>query len=149
MEREKIKIKVKRLHPDAILPSYAHPGDAGMDIYSVEDKIIKTGERVLVSTGLAIELPEGYVSLIWDKSGLANNFGLKTMGGVIEHTYRGEYKIVMFNTSKEDYFIKKGAKIAQLLVQPIITAEIEQVEELSDSSRGQSGFGSTGLEKKV
>jgi dUTP pyrophosphatase len=143
-----VNIKIKKLHPDAILPSYAHPGDAGLDIYSVEDKIIKAGERILVSTGISIEIPEGFVGLVWDKSGLANNFGLKTMGGVMDAGYRGEYKIVLFNTSKEDYFIKRGSKIAQLLVQPIITAEIEQVQELSDTSRGQGGFGSTGLEKK-
>ena len=143
-----VRVKVKKLVPDAILPSYAHPGDAGMDIYSVEDRIIKAGERALVSTGLSIELPEGLVGLVWDKSGLANNSGLKTMAGVMDSGYRGEYKIVIFNTSKEDYFIKKGAKIAQLLIQPIMTAEIEQVEELSDTSRGTGAFGSTGLDKK-
>jgi dUTP pyrophosphatase len=141
-----VKIKVKKLHPEAILPSYAHPGeDAGMDIYSVEEAIIKAGERALISTGLAMEFPPGHVCLVWDKSGLAVKNGLKTMAGVIEHSYRGEYKIAVFNTSKEDYPIKKGQKIAQILVQPILTAEIEEVSELSDSSRGSGGFGSTGL----
>jgi len=145
---KRVKVKVKKLHPEAIIPSYAHPGDAGLDLYSVENLIIPAGERALVPTGLAIELPEGYVSLIWDKSGLAAKNGIKTMGGVIEYTYRGEYKVVMFNTSKENYEIKKGQKIAQLLVQPIVTAEIEEVSELSESSRGTGGFGSTGLDKK-
>jgi len=145
---EKIKIKIKKLHSDAILPYYPHEGDAGLELFSVEDRIIKAGERALVPTGLSIELPPGYVSLIWDKSGLASKEGLKTMGGVIEHGYRGEYKIVIFNTSKADYQIKKGQKIAQLLVQPIITAEVEEVSELSESSRGTDGFGSTGLYKK-
>ena len=144
----KVKIKVKKLHPDAIIPYYPHEGDAGLEIFSVEDLIIKAGERALIPTGLSIELPPGYVSLIWDKSGLASKSGLKTMGGVIEHGYRGEYKIVIFNSSKEDYPIKKGQKIAQLLVQPIMTAEIEEVQELSESSRGADGFGSTGLFKK-
>lgn len=148
---EKVKIKIKKLHPDAITPSYSHPGDAGLDLYSVEDITIKAGERAIVPTGIAIEYPEGYCTLIWDKSGLAANSGLKTMAGVIEHNYRGECKIVIFNTSKEDYFIKKGQKICQLLVQPIITAEIEELKEhenLSETSRGANGFGSTGLHKK-
>ena len=140
----KIKIKVKKLHPSAIIPSYAHPGDAGMDIYSVEDVIIKAGERALVATGLSIEFPAGNVALVWDKSGLAAKNGIKTMAGVIEYTYRGEYKIVMFNTSKQDFEIKKGQKIAQLLIQPIMTADVEEVNELSDTARGVGGFGSTG-----
>lgn len=79
----KIKIRVKKLNPEAIIPGYAHIGDAGMDLYSVEDVIIKSGERAVVSTGLAIDLPEGYVSLIWDKSGVAAKNGVKTMAGVL------------------------------------------------------------------
>jgi len=143
----KIKIKAKKLHPEAVIPGYAHPGDAGMDLYSVEDIIIKPGERALVATGLSMELPAGYVALIWDKSGLAAKSGIKTMAGVIEYTYRGEYKIVMLNTSKENFEVKKGQKIAQMLVQPIMTAEVEEAKELSDTSRGAGGFGSTGIHK--
>jgi dUTP pyrophosphatase len=141
----KIRIKVKKIHPEAVIPQYAHPGDAGMDLYSVEDTIIKAGERAIVGTGLSIELPEGYVSLIWDKSGVAAKNGIKTMAGVLEHTYRGEYKIVMFNTSKDNFEIKKGQKIAQVLIQPIMTAEVEEVKDLSDTARGAGGFGSTGV----
>jgi dUTP pyrophosphatase len=140
-----IKVKVKKLSPDAILPKYAHEGDAGMDLFSIEDLIIKAGERALVHTGISIELPQGFVALIWDKSGLAAKNGLKTMGGVIEYTYRGEYCVVIFNSSNQNFEIKKGQKIAQILVQPICTAEIEEVQELSDSARGEKGFGSTGL----
>jgi len=140
-----MKIKIKKLVPEAIIPSYSLPGDAGMDMYSVEDAVIEAGERKLISTGISIELPEGFVSLVWDKSGIALKKGIKTMGGVIEHTYRGEYKIILFNTSKEKFEIKKGDKIAQVLIQPIVTAEIEEVEELSDSVRGKGGFGSTGI----
>ena len=139
----KIKIKIKRLSPDAILPRYAHEGDAGLDIYSVEECIIYPQERKMISTGLSIELPPGYVSLVWDKSGIAAK-GIKSMGGVIEYTYRGEYKIILFNTTKQPYEIKKGDKIAQLLIQPIATAEIQEVQELSKTSRGNNGFGSTG-----
>lgn len=143
-----VKVKVKKLHPDAIVPSYAHPGeDAGMDVYSLEESIVKAGERALIPTGLSMEFPPGHVCLVWDKSGLAAKNGLKTMAGVIEHSYRGEYKIVVLNTSKEDYSIKKGQKVAQLLIQPIITAEIEEVNELSQTSRGEGGFGSTGVVK--
>lgn len=140
-----MKLKIKKLNQDAKLPSYAHKGDAGLDLYSCEDCVIPAGERKLISTGIAIELPEGYVALVWDKSGIAANNGIKSMGGVIEYTYRGEYKVILFNTSKEDYEIKKGDKIAQLLIQPIETAEIEEVENLSESERGDGAFGSTGL----
>lgn len=141
---EKIPVKIKKLHVDAKIPFYAHPGDAGMDLFSIEDAIIKAGERGLIGTGLSIELPEGYVSLIWDKSGLAANKGIKIMAGVIEYTYRGEYKIVLFNTSKEDWVVHKGDKIAQILIQPIATAEVIEVNELSETSRGAGAFGSTG-----
>jgi dUTP pyrophosphatase len=141
----KIPIKIKKLSEDAIIPSYAHPGDAGLDLFSCEDCIIKPDEKYLISTGLSIELPEGYVGLVWDKSGIASKKAITTMAGVIEYTYRGEYKILMINLSKEDYIVKKGDKIAQLLIQPIMTAEIQVVDELSETSRGEGGFGSTGL----
>ena len=140
-----LRIKIKKLSPEAKLPVYAHEGDAGMDLFSNEDSEILPGERKLIGTGLQIELPPGYVSLIWDKSGIAYKKGIKTMAGVIEYTYRGEYKILLCNTSKESFKIEKGEKIAQILIQPIITAEIEEVDELNNTSRGESGFGSTGL----
>ena len=143
-----VKIRVKKLHPDAIIPSYGHPGDSGMDLFSVEEILIKAGERAIVHTGIAMEYPEGYCTLIWDKSGMAGNSGIKVMGGVFEGVYKGEYKIILFNTSKEDYIVKKGQKICQVLVQPIINAEIEEVKELSESSRGTNGFGSTEMFKK-
>lgn len=138
-------VKIKKLSPDAIIPRYALPGDAGMDLFSIEDVTIDPGDRYPVATGLSIELPEGYVSLIWDKSGIALKKGITTMGGVIDYTYRGEYKILLLNTGKEPYEIKKGDKIAQLLIQSIITAEIEEADELSKTSRGDGGFGSTGV----
>ena len=141
-----INVKIKKLHEKAIIPSYAHNGDAGLDLFSVEDCILKPGERKLVGTGLSIELPKGYVSLIWDKSGVASK-GITTLGGVIEYTYRGEYKVILLNTSEQDFEIKKYQKIAQLLIQQIETPEIKEVKELSETSRGQDGFGSTGLNK--
>lgn len=139
-----MQIKVKKLHPDAILPKYALPGDAGMDLFAVEDTEIKPDEVKAVPTGIAIEYPEGYTTLVWDKGGIAFKYGITTMGGVFEHTYRGEYRIIMYNAGKEPHIFKKGDKIAQLLVQPIINGEVVEVAELSDSIRGAGGFGSTG-----
>lgn len=140
-----MRIKVKKLHPEAVIPSHTIAGDAGLDLRSVEDMMILPRERGLVPTGLSFELPEGYVSLIWDKSGIALKGGMKTMGGVIEHTYRGEYKIILYNTSDKPYEIRKGDKIAQMLIQPIITVQVEEATELSQTKRGIKGFGSTGI----
>jgi len=140
-----VEIKVKKLHSDAIIPNYAHPGDAGMDIYSNEDIIIYPKERRAVKTGISIQLPEGYVALVWDKSGMAFNFGLTTLAGVMDSGYRGEYQITILNTTTSPYEVKKGQKIAQILIQPIEHAEVIETQELEDSSRGDGGFGSTGL----
>ena len=130
------------MHNDAVIPEHLLHGDAGLDLRSVEDVTVLPNDRYAVPTGLAFELPEGYVALIWDKSGIALKSGIKTMGGVIEHTYRGEYKIILWNTTDKPYIIKKGDKIAQMLVQPIITVEVEEVEDLSTTVRGSHGFGS-------
>jgi dUTP pyrophosphatase len=138
------QIKIKKLRDDAIIPRYSHVGDAGMDLFSVEENfILKPMEKKLISTGLSIELPEGYVALIWDKSGIANE-GIKTMGGVIDSNYRGECKVILINLSSKDYEIKKYQKIAQVLIQSIEKAEILEVEKLSETKRGENGFGSTG-----
>jgi len=137
-------LKIKKLHPDAIVPKYAHHNDAGMDLFSVEDCTINPGEVFKVRTGIAIELPGGYASLVWDKSGLAANHLLKTVGGVLDAGYRGEYLINIINLGKEKYEVKKGYKIAQLLIQRVEHPTIQIVEELSDSERGANGFGSTG-----
>ena len=147
MVENQVKIKIKKLRADAIIPHYNHDGDAGMDVYSVDDVILWPNEPVAVPTGISIELPKGYVSLIWDKSGLALKSGITTMAGVLDSNYRGEYKIVLFNTTNQYHYIKKGEKIAQILIQPIIQAEVEEVTELSETTRGSGGFGSTGLGK--
>lgn len=140
-----MKIRVKKLHPDAKVPAFAHPGDAGMDLYSVEDMVLAPGERGSVPTGIAIELPDGYVSLVWDKSGPSHKFGVKTLGGVLDSGYRGEYLIGLINLGQENFEIKKGQKIAQLLIQKVERPEIEEVAELGDTSRGAGAFGSTGV----
>src|SRR3989344_5449487 len=142
-----MKIKFQKILDEAIIPHYAHQGDAGMDIFSAEDAVIKSGEIKSVKTGVKMEMPEGFVGLIWDKSGLALKNGIKTMAGVIDSGYRGEIGIVLTNLSGQDYKIEKGQKIAQMLVQKVERVEIEETKELSETKRGADGFGSTGLFK--
>lgn len=139
-----MELRIKKVHPDAKIPTYAHLGDAGFDLYAIETVTIPVSGRVLIGTGIAIEIPLGYVGLIWDKSGLAMNHGLKNLGGVIDAGYRGEIKAGVVNLSDEDYTITAGHKIAQMLIQKVERAEIKEVAELSDSTRGLGGFGSTG-----
>lgn len=140
-----MKIKIKKLNEKATLPRYAKKGDAGMDIFSCEEVMLKPGERKLISTGISMEIPEGNVALVWDKSGIAGNHGIKTMAGVIDSSYRGEIKIVILNTSDKEYSIKHGDKICQILIQPVVSAEIVEVSELEETERGSGGFGSTGI----
>ena len=135
---------IKKLHPYAKIPSYAHILDAGMDLFSCEEIILPPHERKLVPTGIAMAIPQGYVGLIWDKSGIASK-GIKTMGGVIDSNYRGEIKVIMHNLSTEVYKIEQGHKIAQMLIQEVKQKEIVEVEDLEETDRGAGGFGSTGL----
>ncbi len=139
-----MNIKVKKLHPDAILPHIAHEGDAGCDLFATESLTLNPGERGQVPTGLALELPFGYVALIWDKSGISHKEGIKTLGGVIDCGYRGEYKIGVVNLGDKPYTFEKGHKVAQLLIQRVESPIFEESEELSDTSRGEGAFGSTG-----
>ncbi|MBU2577067.1 MAG: dUTP diphosphatase [Nanoarchaeota archaeon] len=139
-----MKIKIKKVKENAIVPAYAHPGDAAMDLFSAEDCIIAPGKRRLVLTGISMELPEGYFASIRDKSGLAYKRGITTLGGVIEYTYRGEYGVVVLNTGDEDFEINAGDKIAQVVIAPVATADVEVVEELSETVRGAGAWGSTG-----
>ncbi len=139
-----MQIKIKKLNPDAILPAYAHPGDAGLDLYSLEEYTLQPDERKALSTGIAIELEPGYVALVKDRSGLALKHGVHTLAGVIDAGYRGECKIVLINHGAQAYTVKKGDKIAQLLIMPVAQVKVKEVVELSDSSRGSAGFGSTG-----
>ena len=141
-------IRFQKILDEAVIPHYAHPGDAGLDIFSAEDAVINAGERKSVRTGLKMEMPEGFVGLVWDKSGLALKNGIKTMAGVIDAGYRGEIGIVLVNLSEQDYKVEKGQKIAQMLIQKIELAEIEEARELSETKRSEGGFGSTGLFKK-
>lgn len=138
-------LKIKKLNPDAIMPSFAHPpGDAGMDLFSVETVNIPPGEIKRINTGISTEFSEDYVGLILDKSGLASNHGLKNMGGVMDAGYRGEWIVNLINLSDKDYLVEKGHKVAQVVFYKIEHPEIQEVTELSESSRGHGRFGSTG-----
>lgn len=140
-------IKIKKLHPDAVIPSYAHKGDSGMDVYSIEDFELKTFERKLVKTGLSFEIPFGYEIQTRPKSGLAIKHGITIVNapGTIDSCYRGELGIILMNTGKEVYHVKRGEKIAQIVLQKVEEIEFEEVKELDETSRGEGGFGSTGL----
>lgn len=139
-----MQLKVKKLNPEAKLPQYAKPGDAGMDLFALEEVILHPGEFVGVATGVALEIPHGYVGLVWDKSGLSIKYGLKTLGGVVDAGYRGEVKVGMINLGGEEYKIEKGHKVAQMLIQKVDQLEIVEALELSETERGEGGFGSTG-----
>lgn len=139
-----MEIKLKKLSPDIKIPSYAHPGDAGLDLFSQEDYILKPSERHMFPLGFSLEIPEGYASIIKEKSGLAVKHGLHGLAGVIDSGYRGDYTVTLMNLSSDPYKIEKGDKIAQLLIIPIMNATINIVEELNVTSRGDGAFGSTG-----
>ena len=139
-----MQLKIKKLDNEAIVPQYAHPDDAGFDLFSLNDIEIPPRSRAQVSTGIAMEIPTGFVGLIWDKSGLSHKHGLKTLGGVIDSGYRGEVKVGLINLSAETYILEKGHKVAQMIIQKKETCEIVEVDELSNTSRGEGGFGSTG-----
>ncbi len=141
-----LTLKIVRLDKEMPMPKFAQPGDAAFDLFSVEKVTIAPGERVQVKTGLKMEIPNGYVGFIWDKSGLSHKAGLKTLGGVIDASYRGEVMVGMINLSKESYTFEKGHKVAQMVIQKREDVSIVEVEEgeLSETARGEGGFGSTG-----
>jgi len=138
-------IKIKRLHPDTKLPSYAHPGDVGLDLYSLENYELKPGERKIFPNGFALEFPEGYAAIIKDKGGPPCHHGLHTMGGVFDAGFRGEYNVLLINLGNKPVKIEKGQKIAQLLIIPIEIVDLQETDKLTESSRGEGKHGSTGL----
>jgi len=141
---EMVDVKVQKVS-DVSLPSYAHEGDAGLDIYSAEDCVLGIGETRAVKTGIKMAIPHGYVGLVWDRSGLAVRNSLHTLAGVIDSGYRGEISIVMNNLGKADINISKNMRIAQLLIQPVERVKIIESDSLDETKRGHGGFGSTGL----
>ena len=148
MKMEKIKVQITKIKDNAKIPSYAHKGDTGMDLYSTEDYTIKPGERVLVSTGIKIALPNGFEAQVRAKSGLALKYGLTVLNapGTIDSEYRGEVGVITINLGQETYEVKAGEKIAQLVIKNVCEAELEELDNLDDTTRGDGGFGSTGLE---
>lgn len=136
-------IKAKRVNPEAVLPHYAHPGDVGLDLYSVDAGVVASGERKLFFCGFALEFPVGYAAIVKDRGSMATK-GLHCLGGVFDAGFRGEYNVMLYNVSDAPYEVRKGDKIAQLVIVPVEIASVEEVAELSDSSRGVGQFGSTG-----
>ena len=139
-----MELKVKRIHPEAKLPVYGHPGDAGLDLFAVVERDLAPGEVFAVPTGIQIVVPAGHVGLIWDKSGISLK-GVHRLAGVVDAGYRGEVRVVLINLSQAAFAVRKGMKIAQLLVQPVVAVDVVESDSLEDTSRGPGGFGSTGL----
>ena len=140
-------VKFRKIDPEATLPSYAHPGDAGMDVRSVEALVMAPGERRLVRTGLVMVLPPGYEAQVRPRSGLALKNGVTVLNtpGTIDEGYRGEVGVVLVNLGQEPFCVEKGAKIAQIVIAPCTRAEIVETTEVDETARGAGGFGSTGV----
>jgi len=141
------ELPVRRLHPDLPLPAYAHPGDAGADLCAAEDVVLPPGGRATVGTGLAVAVPDGHAAFVHPRSGLAARHGITVVNapGTVDAGYRGEVRVVLFNTDRHEPFtVRRGERIAQLVVQPVTTVRFIDVEELPPTPRGEGGFGSTG-----
>ncbi len=139
-----MQIKIKKLSSEIPDPIYALPGDAGFDLYASVRTVLSPGVQTSISIGIALQIPEGYVGLIWDKSGISIKHGLKTLGGVIDSGYRGEVLVGMINLTDKEYIFEPGQKVAQMLIQKVEQAQFEVVGELDNAERGDRGFGSTG-----
>ena len=142
-----MKLPVLRIDPSAKMPSYAHPGDAGMDVHSVETLVLPPGGRVCVHTGLAFQLPPDAEAQVRPRSGLALKHGVTVLNapGTIDAGYRGEVCVILANFGQEPFTVEKGMRIAQIVVAPVARAEVVEVEALDATERGAGGFGSTGL----
>lgn len=138
-----MKLKIKKLRDDARIPTRAHKEDAGIDLYVCGDHVVSPHQTIKIPLGVAMEIEEGYVGLMWDKSSIGSQ-SLKTLGGVIDAGYRGEVLAMVHNLGNESYTFLHGHKVAQMVIQKVELWEVEEVEELSDSLRGEGGFGSTG-----
>lgn len=146
--RHTCRIELKRLDPDLPLPAYAHKGDAGLDLFAAEAVTLQPLERALVPTGVAIALPEGYAGFVQPRSGLAIKKGLSLVNtpGLIDSHYRGEIKVIAVNLDPQiPIEVRRGDKIAQLVIQRVERCELVEVPELDDTVRGEGGFGSTGV----
>ena len=137
----------KRIHPDAALPAYARPGDAGMDLRSVDELVIPRGGRALVHTGLVMQLPPMFEAQVRPRSGLALKSGVTVLNtpGTIDSGYRGEVGVILANFGDGDFKVAKGDRIAPLVIAPVTQAEVVEVSEVDETDRGAGGFGSTGV----
>lgn len=165
-----MKIKIKKLHPDAVIPQYAHDGDAGFDLVANEEVLIEPGETVKVGTGIAIEVPKGYELQVRPRSGITLRTPLRVQLGTIDSNYRGEIGVIIDNIYNGNdlgvtfdindnvvfdeshgyyphcsYIIRKGDRIAQGVIAPVVQATFEEVDQLEETERGENGFGSTGV----
>ena len=140
-------LRLRKVHPDAVLPSYAHPSDAGMDVRSVADVTIAPGKRALVPTGLVMLLPPLYEAQVRPRSGLALKHGVTVLNapGTIDSGYRGEVGVILVNLGEVDFQVRKGDKIAQIVIAPVTQPEIVETAEVDETDRGSGGFGSTGV----
>lgn len=139
-------LDVRRLDPDLPLPSYAHPGDAGLDLHAADTTTLQPGQRALIPCGIAIAIPDGHVGLVHPRSGLAVDHGLTLLNapGTIDAGYRGEVKVLLINHGDGPVEVRHGERIAQLLLLPIAIVDVREVDRLDVTSRGTGGFGSTG-----
>ena len=140
-------LRFKCTHPDAVLPAYAHPSDAGMDVRSVENLVIAPGKRALVHTGLVMLLPPRYEAQVRPRSGLALKHGVTVLNtpGTIDAGYRGEIGVILANFGEVEFRVNKGDKIAQIVIAPVTQAEVVETDTVDETDRGEGGFGSTGL----
>ena len=140
-------LRFKRIHPDAVLPAYAHPSDAGMDLRSVDELVISPGKRALVHTGLVMLLPPAYEAQVRPRSGLALKQGVTVLNspGTIDSGYRGEVGVILINLGEDPFVVKPGDKIAQLVIAPVTQPQIVETEFVDETDRGVGGFGSTGV----
>lgn len=142
-----MQLKIKKLSPLATIPNYAHEGDAGLDLYAIGPDEIGPGESKLIPTGISIELPLGYEAQIRPRSGLALKQAITVLNtpGTIDAGYRGEIGVILINHGKELFMVVSGMKIAQMVVQKVVQADVIECDTLDDTSRGDGGFGSTGV----
>ena len=140
-------LSFKRIHPDAVLPAYAHPSDAGMDIRSVRSLVIPAGRRALVPTGLVVNLPAGYEAEVRPRSGLALKYGVTVLNspGTIDSGSRGEIGVILANFGEADFEVKVGDRVAQLVIAPVTQPTVVEAQEVDETDRGAGGFGSTGV----
>lgn len=141
-----IEIGVRRLRSDAVLPSQAYDGDAGLDLAACEKATLGPGERAVVGTGIAVEIPDGYAGFVQPRSGLAARHGIGVVNspGLIDSGYRGEIRVVLLNTdARETFVVEQGMRIAQLVIAPVASVRLVEVDELATSERGTRGFGSS------